>query len=195
MIKANKKEIILASNSPRRKKFFELFDIPFKIKTYDIEETYPNKLKGALIARYIASKKANPFKDIIKKNQMVITADTIVWHQNKYLGKPKSKTEAKKMLNSLSGKTHKVITAVGFLTIDSFKCIDVTTKVTFKKLSKSIIENYLNNQNPYDKAGGYAIQESIGLLGITKINGSYTNVVGLPVAEVLDEIEKFSLKN
>jgi|TARA_Y100000992_G_C21273253_1_gene498237 septum formation protein len=195
MIKANKKEIILASNSPRRKKFFELFDIPFKIKTYDIEETYPNKLKGALIARYIASKKANPFKDIIKKNQMVITADTIVWHQNKYLGKPKSKIEAKKMLNSLSGKTHKVITAVGFLTIDSFKCIDVTTKVTFKKLSKSIIENYINNQNPYDKAGGYAIQESIGLLGITKINGSYTNVVGLPVTEVLDEIEKFSLNN
>ena len=195
MIKANKKEIILASNSPRRKKFFELFDIPFKIKTYDIEETYPNKLKGALIARYIASKKANPFKDIIKKNQMVITADTIVWHQNKYLGKPKSKIEAKKMLNSLSGKTHKVITAVGFLTIDCYKCIDVTTKVTFKKLSKSIIENYINNQNPYDKAGGYAIQESIGLLGITKINGSYTNVVGLPVTEVLDEIEKFSLNN
>ena len=99
------------------------------------------------------------------------------------------------MLNSLSGKTHKVITAVGFLTIDCYKCIDVTTKVTFKKLSKSIIENYINNQNPYDKAGGYAIQESIGLLGITKINGSYTNVVGLPVAEVLDEIEKFSLNN
>ena len=195
MIKANKKEIILASNSPRRKVFFELFNIPFKIKTHDIEETYPHELKGALIARYIATKKANPFKNVIKKNQLVITADTIVWHQDKYLGKPESKIEAKEMLNSVSGKTHKVITAVGFLTINNFKCIDVTTKVTFKKLSKSIIENYINNQNPLDKAGAYAIQESIGHLGITKINGSYTNVVGLPVAEVLDEIAKFSINN
>ena len=190
MIKNYKKEIILASNSPRRKEFFELFNIPFTIKTFEIKENYPTKLEGALIARYIAEKKATPFKSIIKKNQIVITADTIVWHQNKYLGKPKSRVEALEMLSSLSDNTHKVITAVGFLTFSNFKCIDVTTEVTFKKLSKSLIDDYINKQNPYDKAGAYGIQDSIGLLGISNINGSYTNVVGLPVAEVIDEIEK-----
>lgn len=190
MLKNYKKEIILASNSPRRKDFFELFNIPFTIKTFEIKENFPTKLKGALIARYIATKKAAPFKSIIKKNQIVITADTIVWHQNKYLGKPKSRIEAWEMLSSLSGKTHKVITAVGFLTYNNFKCIDVTTEVTFKKLSKSLIEDYINKQNPYDKAGAYGIQESIGILGISNINGSYTNVVGFPVSEVIDEIEK-----
>ena len=186
------KEIILASNSPRRKFFFELIDLPFTIKSFETKETYPKDLKGASIARYIATKKASPFKKIIKKNQIVITADTIVWHQNKCLGKPKSKNQAKEMLKSLSGKTHEVITAVGFLTYDNFKCIDVTTKVTFKEISESLIEDYIKEQNPFDKAGGYAIQESIGILGITKIVGSYSNVVGFPVSEVVDEIEKLS---
>ena len=190
MIENFKKEIILASNSPRRKDFFNLFKFPFKIKTFDVEETYPSNLKEADIARYIAGLKSNPFKKIINKNQIVISADTIVWHENKCLGKPKSLDEAKQMLKSLSGKTHKVITAVGFLTFNNYYCIDVTTEVTFEKLNNSIIDDYLLNASPLDKAGSYAIQESIGLLGISKINGSYTNVVGLPVTEVLNEIKK-----
>ena len=190
MIENFKKEIILASNSPRRKDFFNLFKFPFKIKTFDVEETYPSNLKEADIARYIAGLKSNPFKKIINKNQIVISADTIVWHENKCLGKPKSLDDAKQMLKSLSGKTHKVITAVGFLTFNNYYCIDVTTEVTFEKLNNSIIDDYLLNATPLDKAGSYAIQESIGLLGISKINGSYTNVVGLPVTEVLNEIKK-----
>ena len=190
MIENFKKEIILASNSPRRKDFFNLFKFPFKIKTFDVEETYPSNLKEADIARYIAGLKSNPFKKIINKNQIVISADTIVWHENKCLGKPKSLDEAKQMLKSLSGKTHEVITAVGFLTFNNYYCIDVTTEVTFEKLNNSIIDDYLLNASPLDKAGSYAIQESIGLLGISKINGSYTNVVGLPVTEVLNEIKK-----
>jgi len=187
------KKIILASNSPRRKAFFELFGFPFTIKTYDVEEKYPSNLKGASIARYIAGIKSNPFKKNLDKNEIVITADTIVWHENKYLGKPKSIDDAKNMLYSLSGKTHEVITAVGFLSYDGYSCIDVTTEVTFKRLNDTIINNYLEKQNPLDKAGSYAIQESIGLLGITKIKGSYTNVVGLPIPEVLNEIERLIL--
>jgi len=190
MVENFKNEIILASNSPRRIDFFNLFEFPFKIKTFDVEESYPSNLKEADIARHIAGLKSNPFKEIINKNQIVISADTIVWHENKCLGKPKSLNEARQMLKSLSGKTHKVITAVGFLTFNNYYCIDVSTKVTFEKLNKSIINNYLLNGNPLDKAGSYAIQESIGLLGISKIEGSYTNVVGLPVTEVLNEIKK-----
>jgi len=190
MVENFKNEIILASNSPRRRDFFNLFEFPFKIKTFDVEESYPSNLKEADIARHIAGLKSNPFKKIINKNQIVISADTIVWHENKCLGKPKSLNEARQMLKSLSGKTHKVITAVGFLTFNNYYCIDVSTKVTFEKLNKSIINNYLLNGNPLDKAGSYAIQESIGLLGISKIEGSYTNVVGLPVTEVLNEIKK-----
>ena len=190
MVENFKNEIILASNSPRRRDFFNLFEFPFKIKTFDVEESYPSNLKEAGIARHIAGLKSNPFKKIINKNQIVISADTIVWHENKCLGKPKSLNEARQMLKSLSGKTHKVITAVGFLTFNNYYCIDVSTKVTFEKLNKSIINNYLLNGNPLDKAGSYAIQESIGLLGISKIEGSYTNVVGLPVTEVLNEIKK-----
>ena len=191
MIENFKDEIILASNSPRRRDFFNLFEFPFKIKTFDVEESYPSNLKEAEIARHIAGLKSNPFKKIINKNQIVISADTIVWHENKCLGKPKSLNEARQMLKSLSGKTHKVITAVGFLTFNNYYCIDVTTKVTFEKLNKYIIDDYLLNGNPLDKAGSYAIQESIGFLGISKIEGSYTNVVGLPVTEVLNEINKF----
>jgi len=191
MIENFKDEIILASNSPRRRDFFNLFEFPFKIKTFDIEESYPSNLKEADIARHIAGLKSNPFKKIINKNQIVISADTIVWHENKCLGKPKSLNEARQMLKSLSGKTHKVITAVGFLTFNNYYCIDVTTKVTFEKLNKYTIDDYILNENPLDKAGSYAIQESIGFLGISKIEGSYTNVVGLPVTEVLNEINKF----
>ncbi len=190
VVKNFNKEIILASNSPRRKAFFELFNFPFSIKTINVKENYPIHLKDVSIARYIAGLKANPFKKTINKNQIVITADTIVWHENKCLGKPCSLEDARKMLYSLSNKTHKVITAVGFLTYSNYSCIDVTTEVTFEELNESIIENYLSNENPFDKAGAYAIQESIGLLSISKINGSYTNVVGLPVTEVLNQIER-----
>jgi len=184
------KEIILASKSPRRKEFFKLFNFPFSIKTFDVEEKFPKHLKGFEIPRYIARLKAEPFRKIIKKNQIVITADTIVWHNDNFLGKPSTADDAREMLSTLSDSTHKVITAVGFLTQSDFHCIDVTTEVTFQKLSLSVIEDYILNENPYDKAGSYAIQESIGLMNVSRINGSYTNIVGLPVYEVLNEIEK-----
>lgn len=190
MVKKIDKEIILASNSPRRKAFFEHFDFPFTIKTFDVEEKYPKKLKGVSIARYIAGLKSKPFKKIIEENQIIISADTIVWHEKKCLGKPKTFEDAKRMLLSLSGKTHKVITAVGFLTYENYYCIDVTTEVTFNELNEKLIDNYIIKHNPYDKAGSYAIQESIGILGVSKIKGSYTNAIGLPVPEVLTEIQR-----
>ncbi len=173
-------EIVLASGSPRRQKFFEELDIPVKIDVRPVEEIYPEELKSSAITDYLAKLKAESFKGDIGKNQVVITSDTIVYHNDIALGKPSDHQEAVRMITSLSGKEHDVITSVCFTTVDDQKIFNHTTKVFFSELEKEEIEFYVKNYRPYDKAGGYAIQEWIGLIGIEKIEGSYFNVVGLP---------------
>ena len=189
MLSANDYEIILASGSPRRKDFMNQIGFPFTIKTFDVEESFPKNLKGKEIADYIVAKKSAPFKEIIHPKQIVITADTIVWLENEYLGKPKDETDAKNMLQKLSGKSHEVITAVGFLFDGQFDIINEVTEVHFNPLSEIEIDQYVSQYNPLDKAGAYGIQDWIGEIGISKINGSYTNVVGLPLAQVYQKIK------
>jgi len=188
MLDLNGFEIILASSSPRRKAFLESLNIPFSIKTFSVDETFPPQLQGEEIAQHIVRQKNAPFKEIIQDHQIVITADTIVWCENRYLGKPQNKKAAKEMLSFLSGKSHEVITSVGFLTSRNFEVITETTKVYFKDLTDQEIDHYIEVSSPLDKAGAYGIQEWIGAIGITQIKGSYTNVVGLPLAQVKEKI-------
>ncbi|MDA9597160.1 Maf family nucleotide pyrophosphatase [Flavobacteriaceae bacterium] len=188
MISLNDYKIILASGSPRRKDFLESLNIPFRVQTFPVEETFPSALQGKEIAEYIVQQKNAPFNKLIKAHQIIITADTIVWCDNRYLGKPQDKLTAKEMLSFLSGKSHEVITSVGFLTIQKFEILTETTQVYFKDLSDKEIDYYIETVSPLDKAGAYGIQDWIGDIGITKIEGSYTNVVGLPLAQVKEKI-------
>jgi septum formation protein len=187
-------EIILASGSPRRRAFFEDMGIPFTQKVILVEEVFPKSLSGKAIVEHLVKLKAAPFKSIIKKKQLVITADTIVWHQNQCLGKPKNKREAEQMLSTLSGSTHQVMTAVGFLQKDKWDSICCSSKVRFAKLSPKAIEEYIATGSPMDKAGAYGIQDSFGMLYIDSIQGSYTNIIGLPVAQVLKKLEEILKK-
>lgn len=177
-------KIILASGSPRRQQFLKDLDVDFEIRLKDIEEIYPENLQGVEITNFLALLKANAFEGEIAQNEILITSDTIVWFENKALGKPKNYDDAFQMLASMSGKTHEVITSVCFKTIDKAETIFEVTKVTFNKLSDTAIHYYLEHYKPFDKAGAYGIQEWIGLVGIAKIEGSYTNVVGLPTDKV-----------
>ena len=188
-------EIILASGSPRRKAFFEEMQLDFRTEVIPVNENFPLGLIGIEIARYIAHKKSEAFLKKIKKNQLIITADTIVWHQNESLGKPTNNNEAKKMLNRLSNNQHEVITAVGFLTKENFEMIHEISIVTFGKLTEVEIDNYIKTRSPLDKAGGYGIQDSFGIRNIVSINGSYTNIIGLPVSQVLKKIKEIVNKN
>ena len=187
-------KIILASGSPRRQKFFEEMEIAFSKKVLSIDENFPDVLKGVEIAQYIAKQKAKPFKAIIKKDEIVITADTIVWNKNKYLGKPKNREEATQILQSLSDNTHQVITAVGFLQKNKWDCIHEISEVTFGSLSDETIQSYIRTGSPMDKAGAYGIQDSFGVQNILSISGSYTNIIGLPVAQVLEKIKEIITK-
>jgi len=172
--------IILASGSPRRQQFFKDLDIDFSIQLKPIEEIYPKELKGAAITDYLANLKSKAFINLAEKD-VVITSDTIVWLDDKALGKPKNEEEAFTMLRSLSGKKHEVITSISIKTKNNQQIISDVTAVTFKDLSEEEINYYIKNYKPFDKAGGYGIQEWIGFIGITNIEGSYFNVVGLPV--------------
>jgi septum formation protein len=185
--KLQHKRIILASGSPRRQQFFRELDIDFTIQIKEVEEIYPNDLQASEITIFLAELKANVF-DLLEENEILITSDTIVWHENKALGKPKDAQEAFEMLQSLSGKTHEVITSVCFKTKNSLETFSETTKVTFNSLSDEAIRYYIETYKPFDKAGSYGIQEWIGLVGIAKIEGSYTNVVGLPVDQVYQKL-------
>ncbi|MEK9740997.1 MAG: Maf family nucleotide pyrophosphatase [Flavobacteriaceae bacterium] len=182
-------QIILASASPRRQAFFKELGIPHKIQVIPVQENYPNELKGAEIAMHIAKQKSIPFESLIQPQQLVITADTIVWNQGCYLGKPKSKEEAIKMLKALSNSTHQVTTAVGFLTVKGFELLVETSEVTFRKLTKTEINHYVESGSPMDKAGAYGIQDPFGEQVILSINGSFSNIVGLPLAQVVIKIQ------
>ena len=194
MYELNGYEVILASGSPRRKAFFEKLGIPFKIEVCSVDESFPSHLKGTEIPEYIVNKKSQPFKKIILPKQIFVTADTIVWCENQCLGKPNNIQKAKEMLRFLSGRSHQVITSVGFLTHNKFDIISEITNVQFKELTTNEIEHYIRIQPPLDKAGGYGIQDWIGEIGIIKLVGSYTNVVGLPLSQVSERIKLLTQK-
>ncbi len=173
--------IILASGSPRRQQFFKDLGLDFEIRLKPIDEVYPESLKHSEICDYLAQLKSKPFLGELKDNDILITSDTIVWHDNEAIGKPKNIQDAFDMISSLSGKTHEVITSVCFKTKASEIIVNNITKVTFKDLNAEEIWYYVNNFNPLDKAGAYGIQEWIGFIAVTKIEGSFFNVMGLPV--------------
>ncbi|GGX26085.1 Maf-like protein [Aquimarina muelleri] len=183
--------IILASGSPRRQQFFKDLGLDFTIQLKEIEEIYPDHLKAQEISDYLAQLKANAFTDL-KLNDILITSDTIVWHNNKALGKPKDLKDAIQMIHSLSGDTHEVITSVCFKTSTGTKVVHDSTKVTFKDLTTEEIEYYVTTYKPLDKAGAYGIQEWIGFIGISNIEGSYFNVMGLPTHLVYDMLTKLA---
>ncbi|MDG1172541.1 MAG: Maf family nucleotide pyrophosphatase [Polaribacter sp.] len=179
--------VILASGSPRRQQFFKELDLEFNIQVKEIEEKFPKHLKGAEITDFLANLKSQAFTNLTEKD-LLITSDTIVWLENKALGKPKNKQEAYTMLKELSGKKHEVITSISIRNNNFQKIINDTTVVYFKEISDKEITYYINNYNPYDKAGAYGIQEWIGFIAIDKMEGSYFNVVGLPVHKLFKEL-------
>lgn len=179
--------IILASKSPRRQQFFKDLDLPFTVQLKEVEEVFPNKLQAAEITDFLADLKSKPF-DNLRVNDLLITSDTIVWCNNKALGKPTNKDEAFSMLHELSGKKHQVITSVSIKGKTFQKIINDTTDVYFKELSTEEINYYINLYQPFDKAGSYGIQEWIGFIGIERIEGSYFNVMGLPVQKLYKEL-------
>ncbi|WP_157208038.1 Maf-like protein [Mariniflexile maritimum] len=172
--------IILASGSPRRQEFFKTLGLDFEIRLKPVIEDYPIRLKHFEISDYLAQLKALPYKKELNANDILITSDTIVWHNNQALGKPKNEADAFQMIKSLSNTTHEVITSVCFTTKTFEKTLNAVTKVTFKNLTDEEINFYIKTCKPFDKAGAYGIQEWIGLIGVTKIEGSYFNVMGLP---------------
>jgi septum formation protein len=177
-------QIILASGSPRRQQFFKDLDLDFNIRLKEIEEVFPPELKREEITNYLAELKASAFEGELDDNEILVTSDTIVWHNQKALGKPKDKAEAFAILKSLSNATHEVITSVCFKTNTKTDVLFEITKVTFNELSDEAIDYYIENYHPFDKAGAYGIQEWIGFIGVAKIEGSYANVMGMPVDKV-----------
>lgn len=185
------KNIILASGSPRRQEFFRELDIPFTIEVRPVDEVYPAHLIGSEISEYLSILKAAAFSSL-KKNDILITGDTIVIHNENYLGKPKDANDAFAMLQTLSNSTHQVISSVCFTSAERQIVASDIAKVSFKKLSNDEINFYIDNYNPFDKAGGYGIQEWIGAIGVTKIEGSYNTVMGLPTHLVYKMLMEFA---
>ncbi len=185
-------KIILASKSPRRQFLLNELGLNFEIKTKDVPEDFPAELKQQEIPIYLCELKAKAFVDELSNDNIVITADTIVWVDNQVLNKPETRDEAIKMLKLLSGKKHEVYTGVCLLTKHKMKSFYVRTDVFFKTLSNEEIEFYVNTYQPYDKAGAYGAQEWIGYVGVERIEGSYFNVMGLPVKELYEELIKIN---
>ncbi|MDB2321598.1 Maf family nucleotide pyrophosphatase [Flavobacteriaceae bacterium] len=181
-------DIILASQSPRRINFFNELNIKFKSLKLDFDESYPNNLIAEQITDFIVNKKASYYSDLLNKNTVVITSDTIVWLNGKAIGKPKNNENAKEILQTLSGKTHQVITSFCIKTLESKKIVNDITEVTFKQLTEKEIDFYINHNKVLDKAGAYGIQDWIGYIGITNINGTYNNVMGLPTHLLYNEL-------
>ncbi|MDK7763003.1 Maf-like protein [Prevotella bivia] len=184
--------IVLASNSPRRRELLAGLGIEFEVRVLpDIDESYPADLPVMQIAEYIAHKKASAYLLTMKDNDLVITADTVVIIGNEVLGKPKDEEDAKRMLRLISGKTHQVVTGVCLTTTKQQRHFSVSTDVTFKDLPENEINYYITKYKPFDKAGAYGIQEWIGYVGVTSLNGSYFNVMGLPVQKLWEELKKY----
>ncbi|MCU4188395.1 Maf family nucleotide pyrophosphatase [Flavobacterium sp. HXWNR29] len=190
--KLNKINIILASGSPRRQQFFKEMDLHYTIRLKEIEEIYPEHLQAEEITNFLAKLKVSTFENELKENDVLVTSDTIVWLNGKALGKPKDYDDAFKMLQQLANQTHEVITSVCLKSIDRTDVFHCVTKVTFANLSDEAIRYYLDNYQPFDKAGSYGIQDWIGLVGISKIEGSYTNVVGLPTEMLFQKLMNYA---
>jgi septum formation protein len=185
------KRIILASQSPRRHELLKLMNIPFEVLIKNTDESFSPSLKRENVALHIAKKKAAAFVDVLDHNTYVITADTIVCLGETVLNKPADAAEAKEMLCALQGNVHTVITAVTINTLDKQHSFFVCSDVYFKSLSLEEIGFYISTYKPFDKAGGYGIQEWIGIIGLERIDGSYTNVMGLPTSQLYDALLKF----
>ncbi len=185
------KTILVASNSPRRHELLKQAGIKYHVIPNQFEEVYPPDLDVTMIPEYLARAKAEYHKEILTGDDVLLTADTLVIKDGKEMGKPKSTREAESLIRSLSGDTHEVITGVCLLSRSLEVSFSETTHVTFRKLTEEEISYYVRKFMPYDKAGAYGIQEWIGLIGITKIEGSYPNVVGLPVHKVWYELQQF----
>ncbi|NMC39520.1 MAG: septum formation protein Maf [Bacteroidales bacterium] len=185
----NRHRIILASRSPRRKQLLEELGIRFDVISHDWNEEYPDGLAGAEIAVHLAEVKAETFRDRIQGDEIIITADTIVWCNNRVLGKPVDEKEAIEIISEISGNTHEVITGVCLLSKRGLRSFYSTTKVTFESLNPEEIEFYVRKYRPYDKAGAYGIQEWIGLAACSHIEGSYFNVMGLPAEKLYHELQ------
>ena len=187
-----KYNIVLASNSPRRKELLQRMGLNFKVRTlFGIDESYPDSLRGEDIVRYISRSKANAYRSSMAPDELLITADTIVYIDGKVLGKPQSPENAKEMLRTLSGKIHQVITGVTILTANRTEDFGVTSQVKFAELTDDEINFYVDNYLPFDKAGAYGIQEWIGIVAVEDIKGSYFNVVGLPVQRLYQKLKTF----
>jgi len=185
-------DIILASNSPRRKELLAGLGLNFKVKVLlDVDESYPETLDKKQVAEYIAKKKAIPYLPSLTDSSLLITADTIVLMDDKIYGKPANEDEAKQMLHRLSGKTHQVITGVCLTTTEKQKSFSVFSDVRFAELEDNEIDFYVSNYKPMDKAGAYGIQEWIGYVAVEYISGSYFNIMGLPIQRLYQEMKKF----
>jgi septum formation protein len=184
------RHLILASGSPRRKSFLQDLGLKFEIRIKEVVESYPISLKSEEISEYLAKLKAAPFLEELKDNDILITADTIVWLEGKALGKPKNKEEASEMLRSLSNKSHEVISSIALTTTQKQVILSDKTTVSFKELSALEINYYIQNFKPFDKAGAYGIQEWLGFIGIERIEGSYFNVVGFPVQKFYEALHE-----
>ena len=183
--------LILASGSPRRQHLFKELDIPFTIDIREVEEVYPKHLKGAQITDYLADLKSKSFKNL-QANDLLITSDTIVWFEEKAIGKPKNKKDAFDMLKKMSGKEHDVFTSVSIKGKSRQKIFNGKSMVLFQEFTNEEINYYIDKCSPYDKAGSYGIQDWIGLIGVKKITGSYFNVMGLPVHKLYKELLKIA---
>ena len=185
-------KVLLASNSPRREELLRGIDIDFEVKVLpDIDESYPDNIPSEEIAEFVAIKKAKPYAASLHEDELLLTADTIVLLEDMVLGKPANKQEAKQMLRQLSGKTHRVITGVCFTSTKKQTSFSATSDVEFGKLTDQEIEYYVERYSPMDKAGAYGVQEWIGYVAVKHINGSYYNVMGLPIQRVYRELIKF----
>lgn len=188
----SKYNIVLASNSPRRRELLGQLGIEYTVKTLDgIDESYPESLQNAEVAEYIANKKAEAYLQTMNEKDLIITADTIVCVEDEILGKPKDADDARRMLRKLSGREHEVVTGVVVATKERKEAFSVTTLVKFTNLSDEIIEHYVENFKPFDKAGAYGIQEWIGFVGVESISGSFFNVIGLPVQRLFQVLTTF----
>ncbi len=188
--KLHKNTLILASGSPRRQELLKGLDIPFIVETKEIEEHYPSHLEGAEITEYLACLKATSFMDL-SEDTILLTADTIVWLDKKALMKPKDRVEAVELLRQLSGKSHEVFTAVCLKSKHKKRVFSDVTKVFIKPLTEEEISYYIDHYQPFDKAGAYGAQDWIGYVAIQKLEGSYFNVLGLPVHKLYQELLTF----
>ncbi|MEI6596334.1 MAG: Maf family nucleotide pyrophosphatase [Bacteroidota bacterium] len=188
------KKIILASKSPRRHELIKGLELEFEVHTYEVDESFPEDLKADEIATFLAEKKANAYPFIINENEILLTADTIVWVNDHVLNKPESEEESFAMLKKICGTTHEVYTGVCLRTNNNLLTFFERSEVTCKAISDEAIWHYIKNYKPFDKAGSYGIQDWFGYTAVEKINGCFYNVMGLPVSKIHEEIKKLTEK-